>query len=66
MQPKVGSLKMTSDSLFERLDLDQGGKVSRSELHTAAKRMGWHWHDTPIFALLESIIKAGISGLLWI
>ena len=44
---------MTPDSLFERLDLNKDGRVSKSELHTAAKRMGWHWQEAPIFALLD-------------
>jgi nicotinamidase-related amidase len=44
---------MIPDSLFERLDLNKDGRVSRSELHTAAVRMGWHWQEAPIFALLD-------------
>lgn len=41
------------DPLFELLDLNKDGKLTRSELHTAAKRMGWHWYEAPIFALLD-------------
>jgi nicotinamidase-related amidase len=44
---------MIPDLLFERLDLNKDGRVSRSELHTAAERMGWHWQEAPIFALLD-------------
>ena len=44
---------MTPDLLFERLDLNNDGRVSRSELHTAAVRMGWHWQEAPILALLD-------------
>ncbi len=44
---------MISDSLFKRLDLNKDGRVSRSELHTAAQRMGWHWQEAPILALLD-------------
>lgn len=44
---------MIPDSLFVRLDLNKDGRVSRSELHTAAERMGWHWQEAPIFALLD-------------
>ena len=29
------------------------GAISRSDLHRAAKRMGWHWAEAPIFALLD-------------
>jgi nicotinamidase-related amidase len=50
------------DSLFELLDLNHDGKVSRSELHTAAERLGWHWHEAPIFALLDLLtISAPIT-----
>jgi nicotinamidase-related amidase len=41
------------DPLFEILDLNKDGELTRSELHTAAKRMGWHWYEAPIFALLD-------------
>jgi nicotinamidase-related amidase len=40
-------------TLFEILDLNKDGEITRSELHTAAKRMGWHWYEAPIFALLD-------------
>ena len=41
------------DSLFERLDVTNDGAISRSDLHRAARRMGWHWAEAPIFALLD-------------
>lgn len=44
---------MIPDSIFVRLDLNKDGHVSRSELHTAAERMGWHWQEAPFFALLD-------------
>jgi len=44
---------MMIDALFETLDLNKDGKLSRSELHTAAKRLGWHWNEAPILALLD-------------
>jgi hypothetical protein len=44
---------MIPDSLFDLLDLDHDGKVSRSELHTAATQLGWHWYEAPILALLD-------------
>jgi len=40
-------------SLFEILDLDSDGQVSRTELHTAARQLGWHWREAPLFALLD-------------
>jgi len=42
-----------TDSLFDQLDLNHDGNVSRSELHTAAKQLGWHWYEAPILALLD-------------
>jgi hypothetical protein len=41
------------DSLFEILDVNNDGAISRSDLHIAAKRLGWHWDEAPIFALLD-------------
>jgi len=39
--------------LFDLLDLDRDGLLSRSELHTAARRLSWHWREAPFFALLD-------------
>jgi len=44
---------MITDSLFDQLDLNQDGNLSRSELHLAAKQLGWHWNEAPILALLD-------------
>jgi hypothetical protein len=44
---------MKTDSLFDLLDLDHDGRLSRSELWSAAKRLGWHWREAPILALLD-------------
>jgi len=44
---------MKADSLFDLLDLDQDGRLSRSGLLGAAKRLGWHWHEAPLLALLD-------------
>ena len=41
------------DSLFEILDVTNDGAISRSDLHQAAKRLGWHWAEAPFFALLD-------------
>ena len=40
-------------SIFESLDLDQDGFLSRQELYTSAKAMEWGWHEAPLFALLD-------------
>ncbi len=61
---------VNTDALFKRLDLNQDGHVSRAELHTAAKRLGWHWQEAPLFALLdlltiaEPITKKQFAGYL--
>jgi hypothetical protein len=47
------------DSLFEILDVTHDGAISRSDLHVAAKRMGWHWDEAPIFALLDLLTIPG-------
>jgi len=39
--------------LFEILDVTNDDAISRSDLHRAALRMGWHWAEAPIFALLD-------------
>lgn len=44
---------MITDSLFDLLDIDNDGNISRSELLTAVKRLGWRWHEAPILALLD-------------
>ncbi len=42
-----------TESLFDRLDLNHDGYVSRSELHAAATRWGWQWRQAPLLALLD-------------
>ncbi len=44
---------MIVDELFNLLDLDGDGQLSRSELHDAARRLGWHWHEAPLYAVLD-------------
>ena len=44
---------MSIIDLFDILDLNRDGELSRSELHVAAKRLGWHWHEAPVFAVLD-------------
>jgi len=38
---------------FEQLDGDQDGLVSRQDLHLAARRLGWHWREAPLYAVLD-------------
>jgi len=52
---------MVNDSLFDVLDLNRDGNLSRQELHAAATRLDWHWQEAPILALLDLLaIKAPI------
>jgi hypothetical protein len=44
---------MTLNELFDILDINKDGELSRSELHIAAQRMGWHWHEAPILAVFD-------------
>ncbi len=44
---------MTIDELFDLLDLNKDGELSRSELHRAAKQLEWHWHEAPTLAVLD-------------
>ena len=39
--------------LFDRLDLNGDGRLTRSELNTAAKMLGWHWREAFLFAFLD-------------
>jgi len=55
------SYNTSANALFDVLDLNQDGNLSRQELHAAAKRLGWHWHEAPILALLDLLaVKAPI------
>ncbi|CAB5106097.1 hypothetical protein D3OALGB2SA_2132 [Olavius algarvensis associated proteobacterium Delta 3] len=40
-------------TIFDILDVNQDGELSRSELHTVAKDLGWYWKEAPLFALLD-------------
>jgi hypothetical protein len=44
---------MTLNELFDILDLNKDDELSRSELHIAAKRLGWHWYEAPVFAVFD-------------
>ncbi|MBW1752393.1 MAG: hypothetical protein JRJ46_04680 [Deltaproteobacteria bacterium] len=50
---------MTLNELFNTLDLDKDGVLFRSELHESARRMGWHWKEAPVLAVLDlfSVLK---------
>jgi len=44
---------MSLIGLFNILDLNKNGELSRSELHESAQRMGWNWNEAPVFAVLD-------------
>ncbi|MFC1516713.1 hypothetical protein ACFL7E_08155, partial [Thermodesulfobacteriota bacterium] len=44
---------MTFSELFNILDLTEDGELSRSDLHESARRMGWHFREAPVFAVLD-------------
>jgi hypothetical protein len=46
-------VEMADDELFDELDLDGDGMLSRQELQWAACRFGWEWQEAPIYALLD-------------
>jgi nicotinamidase-related amidase len=50
---------MTVDELFEALDLDSDGAISRAELHRAARRERWHWPQAPLYAVLDLLTIPG-------
>lgn len=50
---------MTADELFEVLDLDSDGKISRSELHRAARLERWHWPQARLYAVLDLLTIRG-------
>ncbi len=45
----------TADQLFDLLDLDADGRLRRTELHEAARRLGWHWLEAPLYAVLDHL-----------
>lgn len=47
------NIQNSLSELFNRLDLNKNGELSRLELHKSAKRLGWHWNEAPILAVLD-------------
>jgi hypothetical protein len=56
---QTATIDMTVDELFEALDLDSDGEISRTELHRAARRERWHWPHAPLYAVLDLLTIRG-------
>jgi hypothetical protein len=55
---------MNSDELFDALDLDRDGELSRRDLRTAARHLEWHWPQAPLYAVLDFLtIRAGLARI---
>lgn len=53
---------MLLDDLFDSLDVDSDGEVSRGDLRKAASRLGWQWHEARLYAVLDLLcIKGPLS-----
>jgi nicotinamidase-related amidase len=46
---------MAPSELFYMLDQDGDGRLSRSDLKGAARKLGWHWREAPLFAVLDNL-----------
>ncbi|MBN1930210.1 MAG: hypothetical protein JW786_01195 [Desulfobacterales bacterium] len=44
---------MPFNALFDALDLNNDGELSRSELHDAAQSLGWYWQEAPVLAVFD-------------
>ncbi|MFH2218764.1 MAG: hypothetical protein ABII68_03770 [Pseudomonadota bacterium] len=44
---------MDINELFNILDHNNHGELSRADLHESARWLGWHWREAPLFALLD-------------
>lgn len=58
VEKNVALTKVTPSELFDILDLNKNGVLSRLELHEAARRMGWYWKEAPVFAVLDLFTAA--------
>ena len=52
-QKNVILTQVTPSELFDILDPNNNGVISRAGLHEAARHMGWHWREAPVFAVLD-------------
>ncbi len=50
---------MTFSELFNSLDHNKTGELSRSKLYESARRLGWHWKEAPILAVFDLLTLQG-------
>ena len=50
---------MNPEGLFELLDADADGSLSREDLAAAARKLGWHWPEAPLYAVLDFLALRG-------
>lgn len=50
---------MNFNALFDILDIERDGKITRKELHDAARHLGWHWHEAALFAVFDLLTLFG-------
>jgi hypothetical protein len=46
---------MTPEDLFQALDCDGDGALSRTDLRQGAQQLGWHWPEAPLYAVLDHL-----------
>jgi nicotinamidase-related amidase len=47
------------EALFDRLDDDSDGEISRRDLHRSARRLNWYWSEAPVYAVLDLLTIGG-------
>ncbi len=55
MPARVENDRVRCQELFELLDTDEDGALSRENLRAAAQRLRWHWHEAPLYAVLDAM-----------
>ena len=53
------SLPRLNEDVLEVLDSDHDGQLSRADLREAARRLQWHWHEAPLYAVLDRLALDG-------
>jgi nicotinamidase-related amidase len=49
---------VTADTLFDALDVDGDGRLSRDDLAAASVRLRWRWPEAPLLAVLDAMTVA--------